>query len=296
MNADGAFTLSIVIPAYNEEDRIGASLDSILEFASGQSSATEVVVVNDGSTDLTGEIVMSRQEAYRRAGIRLRMFTNVPNRGKGYSVKRGVTESQGHIVLFTDADLSSPITEAPKLIRPLKDDEADLVFGSRALDRKLIAVRQPLARDFGGRVFNLLMRIITGLPFKDTQCGFKAFRRDLALPAVKLQRIEGFGFDPELLYIARKHGLRLREVPVVWSHSEGSRVSFLKDSLKMFGDLVLIRLNDLKGLYTTPASFVSPCSDVGSEPAIQALAPEDRRDPGRLSARMAANTIDDDKT
>lgn len=252
--------LSIVIPAYNEEARIGASLDAILDFLSRQPFRTEVIVVNDGSTDLTAEIARSHHEDYRALGIDLRLLTNDPNRGKGYSVKRGVTAARGEIVLFTDADLSSPISEAPKLIRPIEDGEADLVFGSRALDRSLIAIRQPAVRDFGGRIFNLLMRLITGLPFKDTQCGFKAFRRDLALPAVRLQRVEGFGFDPELLYIARKHGLKLLEVPVAWSHSEGSRVSFISDSLKMFADLVLIRVNDVKGRYPAPDYESVACS------------------------------------
>ena len=268
--------LSIVIPAYNEENRIGASLDAILEFVGRQSYSTEVIVVNDGSSDLTQQIAMSRVSEYRSAGSDLRCVINDPNQGKGYSVKRGVTEARGAIVLFTDADLSSPISEAPKLIQPIEHREADLVFGSRALDRSLIVVRQPLVRDFGGRVFNLLMRLITGLSFKDTQCGFKALRRDLALGAINQQRITGFGFDPELLYIARKHGLRLREVPVAWSHSEGSRVSFLRDSLKMFSDLVVIRVNDLRGRYdaakasdsvTRSASGVSRRDSMRSEPA-----------------------------
>src|SRR5262245_27490270 len=252
--------LTVVIPAYNEASRIGASLDAILRFASSQTYSTEVIVVNDGSADLTSEIVMSHVDEYSKAGIDLRLVTNDPNRGKGYNFKKGVTEARGEIVLFTDADLSSPISEAPKLIQPIEHGEADLVFGSRALDRSLIAIRQPPLRDFGGRIFNLLMRLITGLPFKDTQCGFKAFRRDLALPAVKLQRIEGFGFDPELLYIARKRGLKLLEVPVAWSHSEGSRVSFIRDSLKMFADLVLIRLNDVNGRYPIPESGCVTCS------------------------------------
>ena len=257
--------LSIIIPAYNEETRIGTSLDAILDFFSQQQYLTEVVVVNDGSKDLTVDVVRSHQKDYAAAGIDLRILTNEPNRGKGYSVKRGVTEAKGDIVLFTDADLSSPISEAPKLFQPIQKGEADLVFGSRALDRTLIAIRQPLARDFGGRIFNLLMRLIIGLPFKDTQCGFKAFRRNLALPSVKLQRVERFGFDPELLYIARKQGLRLLEVPVAWSHSEGSRVSFLRDSVKMFTDLIVIRLNDARGLYSIREADSVACSTARSQ-------------------------------
>jgi len=179
----------------------------------------------------------------------LRILTNKPNRGKGYSVKRGLTEAGGEIVLFSDADLSSPITEAPKLVDPIAEGRADLTFGSRALNRELIGVRQPLIRDFGGRVFNLFMRTITGLRFKDTQCGFKAFRREPALAVFKLQSIERFGFDPEVLYIAKKRGLRLLEVPVVWNDSEGSTVNYVSDSIKMFTDLVRIRFNDLAGRY-----------------------------------------------
>ena len=284
-----AVKLSIVIPAYNEESRIGTSLHAVLDFVLRQPYSTEVIVVNDGSNDLTAEVVSSHVTEYKIAGVELRMTTNTPNRGKGYSVKRGVTEARGEIVLFTDADLSSPVAEATKLMRPLEDGRADIVFGSRALDRSLIAVRQPLARDFGGRIFNLLMRLITGLPFKDTQCGFKAFRRRLALPAVQLQRIQGFGFDPELLYIARKQGLKLMEVPVVWSHSEGSRVSFLKDSLKMFADLVLIRLNDLRGRYSMPASSVSM---TGANPARDTAG---ACDPTPLAAGIGANSRDEDK-
>jgi len=271
--------LSIIIPAYNEEGRIGSSLDCILAFTSEQPYSSEVIVVDDGSRDLTKEVVLSRVERFTAAAVALRIVTNVTNRGKGYSVRRGVIEANGEIILFTDADLSSPITEAPKLIRPVAQCEADLVFGSRALDRKLIAVRQPLLRDFGGRIFNVLMRLITGLPFKDTQCGFKAFRRDLALPAVKLQRVEGFGFDPELLYIARELGLKLMEVPVVWSHSEGSRVSFLRDSVKMFADLVLIRLNDLRGCYKVPEGALSGAADAARDRS------SDAGDAGQMAAR-----------
>jgi glycosyltransferase involved in cell wall biosynthesis len=241
--------LSIVIPAYNEQKRIGASLDAILEFLKRQTYRAEVIVVDDGSSDDTAEKVKERIARYRDAGHHLRLLTNSPNRGKGFSVKRGLTEARGEIVLFTDADLSSPITEAPKLIDPIAEDRADVAFGSRALDRELIGKRQPLIRDFGGRLFNLFMQIITGLRYKDTQCGFKAFRREPALPVFKLQSIERFGFDPEVLYVAKKRGLRLREVPVVWNDSEGSTVSYARDSIRMFIDLLRIRLNDITGRY-----------------------------------------------
>jgi len=241
--------LSIVIPAYNEEKRIGRSLDAVLRFLETQNYTADVIVVDDGSSDETARKVSERIQQYSDAGHLLRILTNKPNRGKGYSVKRGLTEAGGEIVLFSDADLSSPITEAPKLVDPIAEGRADLTFGSRALNRELIGVRQPLIRDFGGRVFNLFMRTITGLRFKDTQCGFKAFRREPALAVFKLQSIERFGFDPEVLYIAKKRGLRLLEVPVVWNDSEGSTVNYVSDSIKMFTDLVRIRFNDLAGRY-----------------------------------------------
>lgn len=244
-----ALLLSIIIPAYNEEKRIGKSLDEILGFLSTQPYRAEVVVVDDGSLDQTAALSASHSESYQRAGHDLRVFTNVPNRGKGFSVKRGIGEARGEIALFTDADLSSPITETPKLIRPIIEDRADVTFGSRALNRKLVGVRQSMLRDFGGRVFNFFMQTITGLKFKDTQCGFKAFRRERSLPAFELQSIERFGFDPEVLYIAKKRGLRLLEVPVKWDNAEGSKVNYITDSLTMLIDLLRIRFNDITGRY-----------------------------------------------
>ncbi len=241
--------LSIIIPAYNEEQRIAPSLDKILQFLSSSSYTAEIVIVNDGSSDHTARYVVSRVEEFLSAGFDLRLLTNQPNRGKGYSVKRGVKESRGEIALFTDADLSSPISEAPKLLEPIIENRTDVTFGSRALNRKLIGERQPLYRDFGGRIFNFLLQTITGLEFQDTQCGFKAFRRIESLPIFEMQSIERFGFDPEVLFIAKKIGLRLLEVPVVWNDVEGSKVNYLTDSPKMFLDLFKIRINDMKGRY-----------------------------------------------
>jgi glycosyltransferase involved in cell wall biosynthesis len=249
-----AWVLSIIIPAYNEETRIGRSLDEILKFLSSSPYSAEVIVVNDGSKDQTARVVSDRAAEYREAGHELRILTNNPNRGKGYSVRRGISEASGDVVLFTDADLSSPISEAPKLVDPIIEGRADVAFGSRALNRELIGVHQPFMRDFGGRVFNLFMKTITGLKFKDTQCGFKAFRREAAIPVFNLQSIERFGFDPEVLYIAQKRGLRLIEVPVVWNHCEGgelqSRANYMRDSVTMFSDLIRIRMNDLTGRYS----------------------------------------------
>ncbi len=242
--------ISIIIPAYNEETRIAPSLNSILNFFSSSPYRAEIVVVNDGSTDNTESYVLSRVEEFRARGVELRVLTNKPNRGKGYSVKRGIIEAQGDIALFTDADLSSPISEAPKLLDPIITNQTDITFGSRALNRKLIGERQPFYRDFGGRVFNFELRTITGLPFHDTQCGFKAFRRIDSLAVFALQTIEGFGFDPEILFIAKKRGLRLLEVPVIWNDVPGSKVgNYALASIKMTADLFQIRMNDIKGRY-----------------------------------------------
>src|SRR5205085_7920511 len=217
----------------------------------------EVIVINDGSRDRTPEVVGERLAAYREAGHELRLLTNTPNRGKGYSVRRGVGEAPADVILFTDADLSSPITEAPKLVEPIFADRADVVFGSRAINRGLIGVHQPAMREFGGKVFNFFMQTITGLRFKDTQCGFKAFRREVALPVFTVQRIERFGFDPEVLYVARKRRARLLDVAVVWNHAEGgelqSKLNYMRDSLNMFTDLLRIRLNDIRGRYSLVA-------------------------------------------
>ena len=251
-----AWFLSIVIPAYNEQNRIGRTLDEILRFLKSQSYSAEVIVVDDGSSDKTAQRVADRIEQYHDHGHELRILVNNQNRGKGYSVKRGLTDATGEILLFTDADLSSPITEAPKLIDPIAEGRADVTFGSRALNPELIGVHQPKMRELGGTVFNLCMRTITGLKFKDTQCGFKAFRREAALPVFVLQRIERFGFDPEVLYIAKKQGNRLLEVPVVWDHCEGgelqNKLNYVRDSINMFADLIRIRLNDLAGRYKNP--------------------------------------------
>jgi dolichyl-phosphate beta-glucosyltransferase len=242
--------LSIIIPAYNEEQRIAPSLDRILQFLTSSTYSAEVVIVNDGSSDDTEAYVRSRVDEFHAGGIPLRVLTNRPNRGKGYSVKRGIKESLGEIALFTDADLSSPITEAPKLIDPIIQNHADVTFGSRALHRELIGEHQPLYRDLGGRVFNLLLKTITGLKFQDTQCGFKAFRRKESLAAFELQSIDGFGFDPEVLFITQKQGLRLLEVPVIWNDVPGSKVgNYALASIKMTSDLFQIRLNSIKGKY-----------------------------------------------
>jgi len=243
--------LSIVIPSFNEELRLPVTLADISSYIRASKRETEVIVVDDGSTDRTADIASS----FRGEIQRLRVIRNEQNRGKGYSVRRGMLEARGRIVLFTDADLSAPIDEADKLIAALADH--DVAIGSRALNRKLISVRQSLFRENAGIIFNLIVRAILRLPFVDTQCGFKAFRRERCQIIFQQQRIERFGFDPELLYLARHHGLRSIEIPVRWAHSPATKVSMLRDSLQMFLDVFIIRWNALKGRYPRSAASMA---------------------------------------
>src|SRR6266571_830335 len=217
-------TLSIIIPAYNESARIGPTLQKIIAYLNQQHEKSELLVVDDGSTDDTAAVAEATARDLGSAITRVIRYEQ--NRGKGYALRRGLLESQANITLFSDADLSTPITETPKLVDAIRSGECDLAFGSRALDRNLIGVHQPWRREQGGRVFNLIVRLATGLPFWDTQCGFKAFRLDVSRPILEAAHIEGFAFDVELLYRAYRAGLRLREVPVRWNHSEGSKIEF----------------------------------------------------------------------
>jgi glycosyltransferase involved in cell wall biosynthesis len=249
---NSGLTYSVVIPAYNESARLGASLGKILSYITAQGWAAEVIVVNDGSSDNTAEIV--RRLSQENSGLRL--VENPGNRGKGYSVRHGMLQASGRVVIFSDADLSSPIEEVPKLLQAL-DDGADIAIGSRWLRAELQTQRQPIHRQLFGRVFNLLLQITLGLQFRDTQCGFKAFRQRAAQEIFTLQRIERWGFDPEILYLARKLRFSVREVPVAWAHSEGTRINPLTDGSRMFWEMLLIRWYDLTGKYrsttTVPA-------------------------------------------
>lgn len=238
------FDLSIVIPSYNEELRLPATLERIAEYLSTQPLRAEVLVVDDGSRDKTALVA----ESFRSRIPSLRVLSNGENRGKGYSVRHGMLEAQGKFVLFTDADLSAPIEESDKLIAALKNGY-DVAIGSRALNRALISTHESPFREFAGIVFNKIVRIVLRLPFVDTQCGFKAFQRERCRLIFRQQRIEGFGFDPELLYLARHHGLRSIEIPVRWGHSPATKVNMLRDSIKMFVDIFAIRWNALQGRY-----------------------------------------------
>jgi dolichyl-phosphate beta-glucosyltransferase len=238
-------TVSIVIPAYNEAKRISQTLQAIRDYIERNECKAEVIVVNDGSSDQTIAVV----EEYVRRWAALRLIQNPGNRGKGFSVRNGALQARGQVILFTDADLSAPIAEMPRLLEPILQKGYDVTFGSRAVNRSLIGIHQSLLRETSGRIFNLFVQALINLPFKDTQCGFKAFRREAAVPVFQRQTIMGFGFDPEILYIAKKRGLRLLEVPVRWNHVEGTTVRFFSDPCNMFMDLFRIRWNDLTGKY-----------------------------------------------
>jgi dolichyl-phosphate beta-glucosyltransferase len=244
---------SIILPAYNESERIAGTLDSILAHAAQCGWNAEVIVVNDGSADDTAEIV---RECARQHPV-VRLLENPGNRGKGYSVRNGMLRARGDILLFSDADLSSPIEEADKLFAAIAKG-ADIAIGSRWLDRRLQIRRQPMHRRLFGRIFNLTLRVILGLQFKDTQCGFKAFTRRSAQAIFPLQKIERWGFDPELLYLARKFGFLVSEVPVAWSHREGTRIHPLRDGIHMFGELLRVRWYALKGNYGHSATISEP--------------------------------------
>ena len=242
-------TYSIVLPAYNESARIADTLDKILAFDTKRGWNAEIIVVNDGSSDRTGEMVRE----YARRYPALRLLENPGNRGKGYSVRNGMLHAHGDILLFSDADLSSPIEEADKLFATIAKG-ADVAIGSRWLDPQLQIQRQPLHRQLFGRIFNLALRIILGLKFKDTQCGFKAFTRRSANAIFTLQKIERWGFDPELLYLARKLAFVVREVPVTWAHREGTRINPLRDGIRMFGEMLKIRSHALRGNYASASA------------------------------------------
>jgi len=231
-------SFSVVIPAFNEASRIGQTVRATLDYLQEVNPKNELIVVNDGSTDATGTIA---REVLSGAKIAARLLENFPNRGKGAAVRTGLLAAQEAIGLFFDADLSTPLEETPKVVDPIASGKFDIAFGSRSLDRSLIGHHQPWRREQGGRVFNLLVRVATGLPFWDTQCGFKAFRLDVCRPILEAARIAGFAFDVELLYLAQRAGLRLREVPVRWNHHEGSKVHFVQDSLRMLREVVALR-------------------------------------------------------
>lgn len=239
---------SIVIPAYNEGTRLRPTLERVLAYLGGQPWSSEIIVVNDGSRDNTAEVVRE----FAKKDSRIRLVENPGNRGKGYSVRNGMLRARGEVVVFSDADLSSPIEELPKLLAAL-DAGADVAIGSRWLRAELQSQRQSLHRQLFGRIFNLLQHGLLGLNFKDTQCGFKALTRSAAQTILPLQKIDRWGFDPEVLFLARKFGFRVEEVAVRWGHNGDTRINPLADGAKMFGELLRVRWNELTGVYGKPA-------------------------------------------
>lgn len=239
--------LSIVIPAFEEEDRLGRSLSLIVEYLRENAPSTEIIVVDDGSGDRTARVA---EEFFADVpDISANIIRYEQNRGKGHAVKTGMMAAKADIALFSDADLSTPIDEMPKLVDPIRNGEFDVTFGSRALDRSLIGTHQPWRREQGGKVFNLVVRLMTGMPFWDTQCGFKAFNLAKFRPLLRLMQIERFGFDVEFLYVARLRGLRLKEIAVRWDNDDRSKVNVIRDSIRMFDEVRQIRRNAKNGVY-----------------------------------------------
>jgi len=236
--------LSVVIPAFNESARIPATLEHVVACIREHRWDAEVIVVDDGSRDNTAQVVLD----FAKNAPEVRLMQNPENRGKGFSVRSGILAAFGEVVMFTDADLSAPMEEAERLFKAIADG-ADIAIGSRWLERGRQTHRQPLYRQVLGRCFNAVTRAVMNLPFADTQCGFKAFTRQAAQTVFQLQTIERWGFDPEILFIALKRGYRVDEVPVSWAHDARSKVSYLRDGLRMLQDIAIVRWNALRGKY-----------------------------------------------
>jgi dolichyl-phosphate beta-glucosyltransferase len=258
-------TYSFILPAYNESERLTSSLPKVLGYVRQRQLDAEIIVVNDGSKDDTADIVRK----FADAEPCIRLLENPGNHGKGYSVRNGMLHARGDILLFTDTDLSSPIYEADKLFAAIRDG-ADVAIGSRWLRRELQTEPQPLLRQLYGRLFNLGLRIVLGLHFKDTQCGFKAFTREAAHVIFPRQHIERWGFDPEILFLANKFKLKTVEVAVEWAHDHRSKISPLRDGLRMGSEVLQVRWNEMRGKYEQPAFAMEELPAV--EPAAVRLA------------------------
>lgn len=239
--------LSIVLPAFDEEERLAGTVNTILTYLNANSIKAELIVVDDGSSDRTSEI--ARESAAAIPQIETNVIRYDENRGKGFAVKTGLMAARSDLALFSDADLSTPIEEMDKLLDPIRSGEYDVTFGSRALDRSLIGTHQPWRREQGGKVMNLIIRAMSGLPFADTQCGFKAFDLAKFRPLLNVMQIDRFGFDVEFLFVAKRHGLRLAEIPVRWNDVAGSKVNVVRDTRRMFTELAQIRRNARQGRY-----------------------------------------------
>jgi dolichyl-phosphate beta-glucosyltransferase len=244
--------LSIIIPAFNESDRLKDSAEKILNYIQTLNFKVELIIVDDGSTDNTAEVAKDICDQF--PSLETKVLRYEENRGKGFAVKTGLLAAKGEIALFSDADLSTPIEELHKLVDPIKRGEYDITFGSRALDRSLIGNHQSWRREQSGKVFNFIVQTATGLPFWDTQCGFKAFNMNKFRPLLNVMKIDRFGFDVEFLFVANHISLRLKEIPVRWNHCDGTKVSVFRDSYRMFNEVRQIRNNAKKGVYKSNLS------------------------------------------
>ena len=237
--------LSIVIPAYNEAKRLGPTLDVSLKHLDARGIQAEVIVADDGSSDATASVV----ETVRASDPRVRLVSFPVNRGKGAAVRAGSLAATGSLVLISDADLSTPIEEHAKLAAVIRDRDLDVVIGSRALPGSNVQVPQAWLRQTMGRTFNTIIRTITGLPFRDTQCGFKLMDRDRVMPLFGKMVVNRFAFDVELLFLCARFGLSVADVPVIWRNASGSKVSVLADPLNMISDVFRVRWRFRRGLY-----------------------------------------------
>jgi dolichyl-phosphate beta-glucosyltransferase len=260
-------SLSIVIPAFNEEARLAPTLEEIIGFIHRENWRAEVLVVDDGSSDRTPQIV----EGFAQNHSLIRLLRNDRNRGKGHSVRHGVQKASGDIVFMMDADLAVPMTECQKLVDAIRAG-SDVAIGSRALDERLERVRPPFYRRVCSSGFRAMVRILLGLRFKDTQCGFKAFTRDAAKATFALQTIETWGFDPEVLLIASRLGYRITEVAVETFHREGSKINPVRDSINMFRELLSIRRNVFAKMSKARPAKAPVAIPVAQESAKQAEA------------------------
>jgi glycosyltransferase involved in cell wall biosynthesis len=264
--------LSFIIPAYNEAARLESTLEQVLAYLSAQPYESEVIVVDDGSSDSTAKAVATRF-LQPTANVTTHLLQYTPNRGKGYAVRHGMLAAKGQVALFSDADLSTPIAELPLLLNPIVAGEFDVVFGSRALDSSLVGVHQPWLREQSGRFFNLIMQLATGLPYADTQCGFKAFRLDVCRPIVEGAVLDRFGFDVELLYLAHRAGLRLHEQAVRWNDAAGSKVGIL-NGLHGFRELRQLRSRARRGDYDEALRRTRAASKQAALAPTRGLKPE----------------------
>lgn len=250
---------SIVIAAYNEEERLPESLEKIRAYLAARETTAEVIVVDDGSRDKTADLVRD----FARSMPQLRLITYPGNRGKGYALRKGVESSRGDMVLLTDADLSTPIEELEKLKGHIAGQSCQIAIGSRALPLSDIAKAQPAWRRGMGRFFNRMVRLLVIDGFNDTQCGFKLFTGDAARTLFRVARIDRFAYDVEILSLARDNGYRIAEVPIRWENCPASKVNPAVDSLQMLGDLVRIRLASRH----KQDKVLAPLKDLDSESA-----------------------------